>query len=50
MLHTGSVPDELKCKKNRLMPELDNLDEKDNSNESETTIEEEVDCFKIEES
>ncbi|CAD8172009.1 unnamed protein product [Paramecium octaurelia] len=50
VLHTGSVPDELKCKKNRLMPELDNLDEKDNSNESETRIEEEVDCFKIEES
>lgn len=30
VLHTGVVPDELKCKKNtfRLMPELDNLEEK----------------------
>ncbi|CAD8191963.1 unnamed protein product [Paramecium pentaurelia] len=53
VLHTGIVPDELKCKKNtlRLLPALDNLDEKDNSNQIEgTKIEEEVDCFKIEES
>ncbi|CAD8096906.1 unnamed protein product [Paramecium sonneborni] len=48
VLHTDNLTDQIKCKKTlRLMPELDNLDQKDDTNQSQS---EELDCFKIEES
>ncbi|CAD8054607.1 unnamed protein product [Paramecium primaurelia] len=51
VLHTGTVPDEIKCKKpQRLMPELDNLEDKDQKNDNEIKTIGEVDCFQIEES
>ncbi|CAD8147167.1 unnamed protein product [Paramecium octaurelia] len=51
VIHTGTVPDQIKCKKPvRLMPELDNLEDKDKKDEGEVKIIAEVDCLLVEES